>query len=131
MQRLLKVCLLSLALLGLFSGCGGGGKKAQEDIAIYAFKQEFIVNLAKDDSSNYLKASLGLAVDSKKAISEIGSIEFKVRDRINYILSRQTLKSISTDNGKDNIKREIKESLNKILNEGEVSEVYFYEFVSQ
>ena len=128
MRIQLKALFLTLLFFGVLSGCGGGGK---EEGALYAFKNAFIVNLAKEDSGIYLKVQMGVQVSNQSVLGEIGRLEFKVRDKINYILSRQSLKSVSTDSGKDNVKREIKEALNKVLETGEVSEIYFYEFVSQ
>ncbi len=128
MRNLSKLILIPF-LLCFLCGCGGGEPK--DESVLYAFKEEFIVNLAKENSGTYLKVRLGLEVSNAKVLGEVGKMEFKVRDKINYILSRQTLKSISSDSGKDNIKREIKETINKILEKGEVTDVYFYEFVSQ
>ena len=129
MQKLFNVLFLSLFVFSLLVGCGGGGK--EEGGILYAFKEDFIVNLAKEDMGTYLKVQIGVEVSDKKTLGEIGRMEFKIRDRLNYILSRQSLKTISTDTGKDNIKREIKESINKVLDTGEITDVFFYEFVSQ
>ena len=129
MRRLTEILFIQLLIFSFIAGCGGGGK--EDETFLFAFKEEIIVNLAKEEKSVYLKVKLGLDVSSKNTLGEIGKLEFKVRDRVNSILSRQTVKSISTENGKENIKRDIKEALNKFLETGEVIEVYFYDFVSQ
>jgi flagellar protein FliL len=91
----------------------------------------FIVNLADAQGQRYLKAVMQLEVDNPSVDGEIQSKLPQIRDEILMILSNKTFDDVSTTAGKHMIKREIATSVNKYLTSGQVTQVYFTEFVVQ
>ena len=91
----------------------------------------FIVNLADAEGQRYLKAVMQFEVDNPAAESEIQEKLPQIRDEILMILSNKTFDDVSTTAGKRMVKREIASAVNKYLTGGQVTQVYFTEFVVQ
>ncbi|MFN7904858.1 MAG: flagellar basal body-associated protein FliL [Pseudobdellovibrionaceae bacterium] len=53
----------------------------------------------------------------------------QVRDIIIILLSSKTYDEVSNREGKESLRNEIKEQLNSFLTTGEISAVYFTEFI--
>ena len=91
----------------------------------------FIVNLADAQGQRYLKAVMQVEVDNPSAEGEIQGKLPQIRDEILTILSNKTFDDVSTTSGKHMVKREIATAMNKYLTTGQVTQVYFTEFVVQ
>jgi flagellar FliL protein len=91
----------------------------------------FIVNLADAQGQRYLKVVMQLEFDNAEAEGEVQGKLPQVRDEILMILSNKTFDDVSTTAGKKMVKREITSSVNKYLTAGQVTQVYFTEFVVQ
>ena len=91
----------------------------------------FIVNLADAEGQRYLKAVVQLEVDNASVEGEIQGKLPQIRDEILMILSNKSFDDISTTAGKRMVKREIASAVNKYLTGGQVTQVYFTEFVVQ
>jgi len=93
---------------------------------------EFIMNTA-DPEPHMIKLKIALAYDKTNQLiqSEIGERIAQIRDIINTILSSKYLKDVSTPEGKENLKLEIKNELNNILINGKIKDVYFLEIFIQ
>jgi flagellar FliL protein len=91
----------------------------------------FIVNLADAQGQRYLKAVMQVEVDNPSVEGEIQGKLPQIRDEILMILSNKTFDDVSTTSGKHMVKREIAAAVNKYLTTGQVTQVYFTEFVVQ
>lgn len=91
----------------------------------------FIVNLADAQGQRYLKAVIQFEVDNPATDGEISGKLPQIRDEILMILSNKTFDDIATVAGKRMLKREISSAVNKYLASGQVTQVYFTEFVVQ
>ncbi|HOS97825.1 MAG TPA: flagellar basal body-associated FliL family protein, partial [Deltaproteobacteria bacterium] len=91
----------------------------------------FIVNLADAQGQRYLKAVMQFEVDNPGTDSEIASKLPQIRDEVLMILSNKTFDDVATVAGKRMLKREIANAVNRYLSSGQVTQVYFTEFVVQ
>ncbi len=91
----------------------------------------FIVNLADAEGQRYLKAVIQLEMDHPETSGEIQEKLPQIRDEILMILSNKTFDDVSTTAGKKMVKREITSAVNKYVTTGQVTQVYFTEFVVQ
>jgi flagellar protein FliL len=91
----------------------------------------FIVNLADAEGQRYLKAVIQLEVDNASVEGEIQGKLPQIRDEILMILSNKTFEDVSTTAGKKMVKREIASAVNKYLTGGQITQVFFTEFVVQ
>jgi len=65
-----------------------------------------------------------------KALSgELAQRAPQLRNIINLILAGKTKEELSTQQGQLELREEIKASINHVLSEGKVEEVYFSEFI--
>jgi flagellar FliL protein len=92
---------------------------------------KFIVNLVSANADRYLKCKIDLELSNAKVQKEIDKKLPAIRDMIIQILSSKTVEEIQTARGKEKLKEEIKRKINSILTTGEVTNVYFTEFVIQ
>jgi flagellar FliL protein len=91
----------------------------------------FIVNLAGDSGSRYLKATMQLEMSGQEMEDELDGRTPQVRDLVLTLLSSKTFGDISTSAGKFALREEVVSRVNEILTAGEVRQVYFTEFVVQ
>lgn len=97
---------------------------------------ETIVNLADTDSPRYVKVkvSLGYDVKNSKLKSELESEKVNkepiLTDAINGILRSKKAADL-TGKGIEDMKKEILDAVNPILNNGKISHIYFDELVVQ
>lgn len=101
----------------------------------YSF-EPFIVNVAGTNGTRYLKASISVECADKKVSTEIGAVEYKVRDAILAVLSSYSLEDLSDVSKRDAIRRRVADAIEKALSgDGlkppRVRGVYFLEFVIQ
>ena len=96
--------------------------------------ETFLVNINDPEGERYAKLQLGLSVVPAKqaaTISEDLLVQAKMRDRVLTLLTAQTFEELSTPLGKEALRREIKARLDPLIEEGEVQEVLFQDFVVQ
>ena len=91
----------------------------------------FTVNLKSDNGRRYLKVTMDLELSGQELTAELDNKTAVIRDRIIRILTSKTLEEVSSRKGKDKLTQQIKESLNSMLDDGEILGVYFTEFVIQ
>lgn len=85
----------------------------------------------KDGKDIYLKVTLSLELNSKILSYELDARNTVIRNEIIRILSSKTLTGIDSEFEKDKICNEIKTSLNAILTDGQINNVYIVNFVIQ
>jgi len=146
-KRSLKKIII-LALVGLFLAGGGlaayilmtdepsGGKEAQASHAASKEKvtmalEPFLVNLADKENRRYLKLKVELEVDNEKTAKDLEKSLPRIRDTLILLLSSKTYLDLSTLEGKQQLKQEIKKKVTALPGGKHVSDVFFTEFVSQ
>ncbi|MDR0842543.1 MAG: flagellar basal body-associated FliL family protein [Acidobacteriota bacterium] len=93
----------------------------------------FLVNLADVDEIRFLKATFQLGL-AKKPAGEVdkNSVEVaSIRDAIISLLTSKSSEQVITPQGKDTLRKEIKERVNTLSPDNKVAEVYIVEFVVQ
>jgi len=92
---------------------------------------QFIVNLLNENGSRYLKTTIDLEMDKQELSAELDKKKAIIRDIIIKILSSKTFEEISTVKGKERLKEEIVDQINRILSDGEIQNIFFTDFVIQ
>ena len=122
---------------GLISGGGGAAEAVptQEgtttDIGPIYPLETFIVNLADPRGKKYLKAKLELELDNPFVVQEIDQRLPQFRDTILTILSSKSFEDIRQLEGKYQLRAEVMSMLNQYLTSGEITNIYFTEFIVQ
>lgn len=91
--------------------------------------ETFIVNLAGSKGRKVAKVNMELELKGEKAAEEIDKRKAQVRDIIIIILSSKTYEEVSSRDGKDSLRNEIKDTINSFLVQGKISNVFFTEFI--
>jgi flagellar FliL protein len=92
---------------------------------------EFLINLADSDSSHYVKTTIGLGLIQGKTAEEFKTKVPIARDAIVMVLSAKTLSEVSTTDGKEALKKELMDSINKEIGDNSVGAIYFEGFATQ
>lgn len=91
--------------------------------------ETFIVNLSGSKGRRIAKVNMELELQGEQVQAEIEKRKAQIRDIIIIILSAKTYDEVSTREGKDSLKNEIKDTLNAFLTKGKIMNVYFTEFI--
>ncbi len=91
--------------------------------------ETFIVNLAGSKGRKVLKVNMELEVKGQDIIQEIDNRKAQIRDFIIIILSSKSYDEVSTKEGKDTLRNEIKDNVNSFLSKGKIVNVYFTELI--
>ena len=125
-----------LSAINLQANAGNGDPANQEAIlenplGPIVSLETFIVNLADKGGKRYLRLTMDLELENPELESEIQKRMPQVRDSILMILPSKRFADISSVEGKIALRDEILASLNSFLLQGQVSKIYFKEFVVQ
>lgn len=90
-----------------------------------------IVNLADRGGKRYLRTTMQLELNTPDMVEEIEMRLPQLRDTILMILPAKQYADISTTDGKIALRDEILSKMNAILKKGQVTTLYFTEFVVQ
>lgn len=91
--------------------------------------ETFIVNLAGSKGRRIFKVDVELEVNDKKVVDEIEQRKAQIRDIIIIILSGRTYDQISGKDGKNQLRDEIKDTVNAFLTKGKITSVFFTNFL--
>lgn len=95
----------------------------------------FVVNLADDGGTHFLRASIQLIIDASEkdalALQEKKVEIMPLRSAVLELLSQQHSASLVTPEGKDALKDAIKKRAGEVLHKFKVKDVLFSEFVVQ
>lgn len=83
---------------------------------------EILTNLSDE---GYIKLSMVYLLDNEKVLNEITKKDYQIRDDIFCILRAKKLNEVKDSKGMEGLRAEIKESINKILTQGQILDVYF------
>jgi len=96
--------------------------------------EPFLVNLADKEASRYVKTSIRLLVANKESAETITKGETlipRLRDTILTLLSTKTAEEMTSNEGKEKLKKQIIEKVNEYLPKEGAEEVFFTDFVVQ
>lgn len=91
----------------------------------------FIVNLADPGGKRFLRVTIDLELSNAEMQEEMKTRLPQVRDAILMVLPTKQFDDISTTEGKIALRDELLASLNGLLTTGQISNIYFKEFVVQ
>jgi flagellar protein FliL len=141
-SSLVKIIILVVAVAAL----GGGGffaylkffKKApdsgKQPVVEQTVMQEmgtYLVNLANTGGKRYLKVTIQFELSNAKVGAELTRRTVEVRDKIIMLLSSKEYEEIGNPTGKMTLKKELINQMNRFLQDGQVKEIYFSEFLVQ
>lgn len=91
----------------------------------------FTINLLSDSGRRYLKVTINLELKDEETAAELEAKSPIIRDIMIRVLTSKTLEEIATAKGKDKLKDQLVNQINLRLQDGEIKNVYFVEFVVQ
>ena len=91
----------------------------------------FIVNLADQGGKRYLRVTMELEIDAIEVTEEINQRLPQLRNTILMIVPSKTYEDIGTAQGKSALRDELMTQLNTFLSTGQITNIYFTEFVVQ
>lgn len=93
--------------------------------------ETFIVNLAGSKGRRVAKINIELELEGDQLATEIDQRKAQIRDMIIILLSGKSYDEVSDKDGKDQLREEIKRTMNSFLTKGKIRQVYFTEFIYQ
>ena len=143
-----KKMLIIIILLVVLAGGGAGAffmmKNGDDDPEATAKKfkgppglvtmETFLVNISDEEGERFARLQLRLTVVPFSTAQKIDGDELlqaKMRDRILTLLTGKNYEDLATPIGKEGFRREIKTVLDPIIDDGEIEEVLFQDFVVQ
>lgn len=90
-----------------------------------------IVNLSDHGGKRYLRVTMALELNEPEAVTTIESRLPQVRDAVLMILPTKNYDDVSSTDGKIALRSEIMERINSLMTKGQVTNIYFTEFVVQ
>ncbi|MFW6386421.1 MAG: flagellar basal body-associated FliL family protein [Bacillota bacterium] len=129
---LIVIILAAGTSYAIFTYLGPGGPEEEpEDESGPSYSLgDFVVNLKGTGGYKYLQTSIVVRVSNEQVVEELDERSPQVRDTIIDILSEQDISEIE-DDGNDIVKNQIQTRLKSIINSGEVTDVWFTQFVIQ
>ena len=91
--------------------------------------ETFIVNLAGSKGRKIAKVNMELELKGDGVSEEIEKRKAQIRDYIIIILSSKTYEEVSNKEGKNNLRSEIKDTINSYLTKGKITNVFFTDFI--
>lgn len=91
--------------------------------------ETFLVNLSGSRGRKLAKVNMEMEVSNDEVQEEIEKLKPKIRDIIIIILSSKSYAQVSTKEGKNALRDEIRDQVNLFLTKGRIKRVYFTEFI--
>lgn len=117
---------------GEAAGPGGedhGDSEAEEFIGKMIPMETFLVNLSGNRGNKLLKVNMELEVEGKSIAEEIDKRKPQIRDIIIILLSSKTYAQLSSAEGKEFLREEVRDTVNSFLTKGKIKRVHFTEFI--
>lgn len=137
---LVSVILSVIIMLLVFKGRTSKGR-SEEAISVqlqpkaeplaYHDLGEFKINTADLDSSHFVRVSISLGYnsDNKLLADELSAREIQIRDIILNLLNSKEKSQMDEFLEKERLKEETRRLINAVLSKGEISAVYYTEFI--
>lgn len=91
--------------------------------------ETFLVNLAGTRGNKLVKIDMELEVDGSKVEEELDKRKPQMRDIIIILLSSKTYDQVTTKEGKELLRTEVRDTINSFLGRGKIKKVYFTNFI--
>lgn len=91
--------------------------------------ETFLVNLSQSRGRKLAKINMEFEVSNLEVQAEIDQLKPRIKDMVIMIVSDKSFAEISTKEGKDGLRDEIRTQVNLFLTKGEIKNVYFTEFI--
>ncbi len=91
--------------------------------------ETFLVNLAQSRGRKLAKINMEFEVSGDEVQQEIEKLKPRIRDMVIMIVSDKSLVQVSSKEGKDALREEIRNQVNLFLTKGQIKNVYFTEFI--
>jgi flagellar FliL protein len=104
---------------------------AKESIGPIFSLGTFIVNLSDDGGKRYLRVSIDIELSGEELKAELEKRLPQIKDNILMIMPSKTFNSLNSAEGKTALRNELLLSINEVLNNGSIMNIYFTEFVIQ
>ncbi len=120
----------------LAAAAGGGGEGGAdavvppEPMATYEF-EPFIVNLMDSANIRYVKVKMEVELSTADMLPEIEEKMPALQDMVIGMLSNRSYSELLGVRGKTQLREEMLRRMNQILTTGDVTRIYFTEFVVQ
>ena len=129
------IFLLLLILGGVFFFAtrilGGGSDEPKTVLGPIYESKEYTVNILEAGGRRFLRTKFSVEVSDKKVVTEIGTKLPIFNDVVNQVLGSQTLSDLESPAAKDRVRAQLIDALNRVLDDGEVTNIYFDVFVWQ
>ncbi len=104
-------------------------KKEEEFIGQLIPLETFLVNLSGSRGGKVMRVNMELEVSNTEVVQEIDKRKPQIRDIIIILLSSKTFDQLSTRDGKEQLRNEIRDTVNPFLTKGQIKRVYFTELI--
>jgi flagellar FliL protein len=104
-------------------------EEGQEFIGKTIPMETFLVNLSGNRGNKLLKVNMDLELEGGKIAEEIDKRKPQIRDIIIILLSSKTYAQLSSPEGKEFLRDEIRDTVNSFLTTGKIKRVLFTEFL--
>ena len=97
----------------------------------FAITPDFNVNTADVDVTRYVKVSivLGYRTNIKQLAVELPERVYMIKDRVYAIISSYHFDQLRTNEGREQLKADIKREINSMLRNGQIDDVFFVDFI--
>ncbi len=96
--------------------------------------EPFLVNISDEGGDRFAKLDLRLAIRPGSEVDSMKDdtlLQAKIRDRVLTLITSKSFQELVGPVGKEALRRELKAHLSPLLEEGEIDEVLFADFVVQ
>lgn len=90
-----------------------------------------VVNPAESQGKRFLLIDIAMETSSGNVMTELEEKDIVVRDTILKVLASQTVSDLASLESRSNLKIEIRDAVNSLLQRGKVDYLYFTQFVLQ
>lgn len=91
--------------------------------------ETFLVNLAGSRGGKLARINMELEISNAEVQEEIDKRKPQIRDIIIILLSSKNFAQVSSREGKEQLRNEIRDTVNPFLTKGQIKRVYFTEFI--
>lgn len=128
---LLLIVLAAAIFIGINMLSGGGEEGEKTTIGPVFQTEEYTVNLLDAGGRRFLRTQFSVEVDNKKVLTEINTKLPMFNDSVLRVLGNLTLEDLELPGAKDKIGAQLTGALNDILDDGDVTNIFFEVFVWQ
>ena len=127
----LLIVLAGVFFIGYNMLAGGNNNDDKTTIGPVYQTEEYTVNLLDAGGRRFLRTQFSVEVDNKKVLSEINTKLPMFNHTVLRVLGNVTLADLEMPGSKDKIGAQLAGALNDILDDGEVTNIFFEVFVWQ